>query len=109
MTGEGKEGFSPKDYEERPIPIPKELAKLVRELPHISERVFPNAKGRQMTHLLRKLKEIAECASIENATLHKFRHTYATRLLESGCDIVTAQRLMGHSVAEEVGDRVVQG
>jgi integrase len=28
--------------------------------------------------------------------LHKFRHTDATRLLESGCDIVTVQKLMGH-------------
>ena len=29
-----------------------------------------------------------------------FRHTYATRLLESGCDIVTVQHLMGHSDIE---------
>lgn len=50
-----------------------------------------------MTHLLRRLKEIADAAKIPNATLHKFRHTCATRLLESGCDIVTVQRLMGHS------------
>ena len=50
-----------------------------------------------MTHLLRKLKDIADRAGIKHATLHKFRHTYATRLLESGCDIVTVQRLMGHS------------
>ena len=77
VTGEGKEGFSPKDYEERPIPIPKDLAKLLRELPHTSEWVFPNAKGRQTTHLLRRLKHIADRAGIKHATLHKFRHTYA--------------------------------
>ena len=47
--------------------------------------------------LPRRLKEIAAATKVANATLHKFRHTYATRLLESGCDIVTVQRLMGHS------------
>ena len=41
-----------------------------------------------------------DAAKVQNATLHKFRHTYATRLLESGCDIVTVQKLMGHSDIE---------
>ena len=100
VTGEGKDGFSPKDYEERPIPIPEDLATLLKKLPRSSEWVFPNAKARQMTHLLRRLKQIAARAGVENATLHKFRHTYATRLLESGCDIVTVQKLMGHSDIE---------
>ncbi len=53
-----------------------------------------------MTHLLRRVKEIADAAKVPNATLHKFRHTYATRLLESCCDLVTVQNLMGHSDIE---------
>ena len=100
LTGEGKDGFSPKDYEERSIPIPEELAELLKKLPRTSEWVFPNAKGGRMTHLLRRLKKVAGHAGVRNATLHKFRHTYATRLLESGCDIVTVQKLMGHSDLE---------
>ena len=100
VSGEGKEGFSPKDYEERPIPIPEELAERLTKLPRTSEWVFPNKNGKRQTHLLRRLKEIAESAKVQNATLHKFRHTYATRLLESGCDIVTVQKLMGHSDIE---------
>jgi len=100
VTGAGKEGFSPKDYEERSIPIPEELARLLKKLPRTSRWVFAGAKGGRMSHLLRRLQEIAGRAGVRNATLHKFRHTYATRLLESGCDIVTVQRLMGHSDLE---------
>lgn len=47
--------------------------------------------------MLRRLKAVATRAGLKNATLHKFRHTYATRLLESGCNIVTVQHLLGHS------------
>jgi integrase len=96
-SGEGKEGFSPKDYEERVIPIQRELADRLQNLPRRTDLVFPTKAGNRETHLLRRLKEIAETAKVLGATLHKFRHTYATRLLESGCDIVTVQRLMGHS------------
>ena len=97
VSGEGKPGFSPKDYEERILPIPRELAVMLRKLPRTLKWVFETKAGNRQTHLLRRLKEIAKVAGVGNATLHKFRHTYATRLLESGCDIVTVQRLMGHS------------
>ncbi len=100
MNGDGKEGFSPKDYEERIIPIPPDLVGILEDLPQNTDWVFTNYKGGQISHLLRRLKEIAVKANVSGATLHKFRHTYATRLLEGGCDIVTLQHLMGHSDIE---------
>jgi integrase/recombinase XerD len=97
VSGEGKIGFSPKDYEERVIPLPPDLVDLLSGLPERADWVFPNRNGNRLNHLLRRLQSIATRAGIAGATLHKFRHTYGTRLLERGADIVTVQKLMGHS------------
>ena len=96
-SGEGKEGFTPKDYEERLIPIQRKLTEMLKALLHHGAWVLHTASGGHQTHLLRMLKTIAKNTGVANATLHKFRHTYATRLLESDCDIVTVQRLMRQS------------
>jgi integrase/recombinase XerD len=100
VTAKPQDGFSPKDYEERVIPIPPDLLAILKGQPRTSTWVFPNSNGNRLNHLLRKLKSIADKAEVQDATLHKFRHTYATRLLERGCDIVTVQKLMGHSDLE---------
>lgn len=92
-----KPGFTPKDYEEREVPLPPQLAEVLRARPRRSTYVFPGARGGPEKHLLRRLKRAAARAGVAHATLHKFRHTYATRLLEQGADVVTVQRLLGHS------------
>jgi integrase len=97
-----KDGFAPKDYEEREIPLPPDLVRILRKFPQDSGWVFATNAGNRFgrNEMLRRLKNIAEHAGVKQATLHKFRHTYATRLLEDGCDIVTVQHLLGHSDLE---------
>jgi integrase len=39
----------------------------------------------------------AEKAGIENASFHSLRHTFATRIIEKGCDAKTLSKLMRHA------------
>jgi integrase/recombinase XerD len=41
-----------------------------------------------------------KCKLQKSITLHTFRHSYATHLLEFGVDIVTIKELMGHARIE---------
>ena len=82
--------------------MPPDLIPLLKNLPRSAEWVFPVLNGNRFgrNEMLRRLKRIATRAKVNNATLHKFRHTYAIRLLEQGADIVTVQHLLGHSDIE---------
>ena len=89
-----KPGFTPKDYEEREVPIPSELAAMLRAREHNSPWVFPSAA---------------------EATLHKFRHSASSRTMlprrtQSGPESGQAQRLLHwlafitrHSPGDSIG------
>ena len=104
VTSKPHLGFSPKRWEEREIPIPVQLAKLLEARPHLhSERfVFPSPTGHREHNMLLKCKAIAERAGLdsERFDLKTFRSTFATRMLRSGFDVRTVQHWMGHKSLE---------
>jgi site-specific recombinase XerD len=87
----------------RLIPIGEDLFKLLqitKTKKTGKEFVFQSPKGSKLRErsLLGKCKVIAATAGIQSvATLHKFRHTYATLLIHRGVPIQNIKELLGHA------------
>jgi integrase/recombinase XerD len=94
-------GFTPKDKEEREIPLHDGLVAMLRERKAISttDLIFPTADGKPNYHFLRIIKALAKRAGVreEIAGLHVFRKTYATLQHRAGVDARTIQKRLGHS------------
>jgi integrase len=100
ITVSPKPGFSPKDWEQRTIEVPASLLDLIDPLPRKNNWVFANGNGNRYTHMWDDCNAIAKRAGIKDAHPHKFRATYATKLLQSGVDLKTVQKLLGHKNLE---------
>jgi integrase len=107
-------GFMVKDREERSIPLPDELVKVLRQWK--KERpntvwVLGTAGDQPNRKWLRSLKRLAKraglnCGQCEGCrergecrhwTLHSFRRSYATSLARAGVDVHAIRDLLGHS------------
>lgn len=120
VTAKPELGFYPKRWEEREVPVPKQLVALLKMHPRKegSRFVFPSPPGNRELHMLDKCKDIAGRANLDlsHFDLKTFRSTYATRMLRAGFDVRTVQHWMGHkslettmrylSPAKEVHDRL---
>jgi len=95
-----KAGFEPKTWEERTVEVPSDLLKILKTLPRRGDYVFTTKTGGRWTHAWDDAQEIGKAAGVKDAHPHKFRATYATRLLQSGIDLKTVQRLLGHKNLE---------
>jgi integrase len=97
-------GFYPKRWEDREVPVPKDLTDRLKNHPKRvnSKFVFPSPRGNRELHMLDKCKEIAVRAKLDKTRfdLKTFRSTYATRMLRAGFDPRTVQHWMGHKSLE---------
>lgn len=126
VRGKPQYRFKPKNHEERSVPVPPALIRglAARQKAHgETQLIFPTPPHptrpgyggeKPDEHHLELCKEIAwkaglncrRCATsrgrcakgpyCEKFNLHKWRHTFATKMLQSGLDIKSLQALLGH-------------
>ena len=89
---------------QRAIPMPEPLHNLLsvisKNKKHSSNYPFCSVEGKQLRErkLLEACKRIGTKAGITGRMfLHKFRHTYATMLIQRKVDVTQIQKLMGHA------------
>ena len=82
------------------VPINSEARKVLEywALGKRNESVFYNPEtGQPFVDLKAGFALACRKAGIEGVTWHTLRHTFASRVLDRGADIVTVQQLLGHS------------
>jgi site-specific recombinase XerD len=69
----------------------------VRGVDRLGGYVFVrNGKPLKSGYLSKKLKETGRQVNVQ-VTAHRLRHTYATQLLNVGCQVTSIQKLLGHT------------
>jgi integrase len=88
-------------YGERRIPMNETVYNVLSNLArgHKGSLVFPSRRnpGHRMRDHKRGFRKAVRLAGIPHIRFHDLRHTFATRLVRAGVDLITVQHLLGHA------------
>jgi len=75
---------------------------LLLKLNKTSDALFINRKGSRVngTQILVQFKRIAKRAGVDKATIHMFRHSCATSLIEEGVPLENVKQVLGHACVQ---------
>ncbi len=82
----------------RTIPINNKLKEILKYVIKVdSDRVFCDSNGRSIGSIKTAFNNAVRRAGIRHCRFHELRHTFASRLIEKGVNIVTVKELLGHA------------
>lgn len=85
-----------KGGEVRSIPINSSLIEVLRTLEKHGKYVFSKENGDRYGSIKTAFNAAKRRAGITNLRIHDLRHTFASRLVLNGVDLVTVKELLGH-------------
>lgn len=90
-----------KSGKERKIPLADKVREALLSLGDVGDYYFINPKTQKpYVDFKKSFATLLKKAQIENFRFHDFRHTVATRLVESGVDLLIVKEILGHSNIE---------
>lgn len=87
-----------KNGRRRDVPMPRVARRTLADHPrHIrSPYVFTKVSGDPFGRVDKGMRGACERAEIQDVVFHTLRHTYASRLVMAGVDLLTVKELLGH-------------